>query len=997
MGYPQGSGSGGTPLGYTAVGTGNKVALFIETGDPTVSSVLITGGAVTTPVYKGRLATAGHDLEVWECDITTGGQFTPQVTTSAGSGWWAYAVETSGATAFTFASASGTSAAPSLGQNALSGSLVIAAVHAAVAVTGAPATWTDLNGAGPAVWSWATGSDGAYKTSGGGTVTETWALGSSAAWEVVSIVASAAPPGTVTPIPATGVGTASNVRGPSTFNFKFGLNGTNEIQWDAPASYPSTIAALTAIGATISRQVLWGNNLNPAVVQPYYNACKAANIQLVLTIAPLGPNASGVWNAYPEVLPSGSAFATSIASIAAACPGIWWELGNECDQGSPNNAANYMPLYNRVVAAIKAADPTALVGPCPVANINIGGSGINWLQTLVTNGLATATMDFLPIHDYPIPNNIEGNVPWAGGLSAETMIPVALAQFTTWGLNPPKGVWLTEWGWQWQDSSTPPSVMTLALQATYCVQFMQYLNGAGLPVVIAYSMADEGQYYGWMNVTNQGAAGQTYTPRPVYTAVQNLIGALAQTVTPVPASAAASAATPTVLTGTLNSVTAYPVAAHATGTAVQPTRAGPGITVHPVSASATARAANPAAPSLKPKPPIPPPWWGPPVSPRWGAAIVAPVLQIVSIGQVYSGINGSLLATLTNITNGSVKVDQTNAVRRSCSEVVVTIDPRVDSGLVPASNFGVLFPSGAELVLQKGIVYSDGSREFSQQGVFLIETPNVSRGVGGSGTVQIDIAGSDRSVTVSRAEFTAPYSTDGTSSADQQIRRIINMQVPALTAFNFQHSRVVPPIATYAVGDDPWAACQALAAAASMELYFDRFGFCVLQPVPDPQSAPIAASYKADLSSIITQNTRGLTNVGVPNVIIGIAQGSGVAVPLQAMWFDSDPSSRTYYGPAGPPAKPQGTYPTTTVTLTFSSITVQSDLQNAVNAAGRAQKGRFETCDTFIRDDPSRDVWDVVWLEDDTLGMAAPFVIDCLTVQLGYSAPMEIVGRRVYQ
>jgi hypothetical protein len=66
------------------------------------------------------------------------------------------------------------------------------------------------------------------------------------------------------------------------------------------------------------------------------------------------------------------------------------------------------------------------------------------------------------------------------------------------------------------------------------------------------------------------------------------------------------------------------------------------------------------------------------------------------------------------------------------------------------------------------------------------------------------------------------------------------------------------------------------------------------------------------------------------------------------------------------------------------------------NTAGAAQQGRFETCDTYIRDDPARDASDVVTINDPVLNMEANFVLDSLVVQMGYSTAMEIVGRRVY-
>ena len=393
---------------------------------------------------------------------------------------------------------------------------------------------------------------------------------------------------------------------------------------------------------------------------------------------------------------------------------------------------------------------------------------------------------------------------------------------------------------------------------------------------------------------------------------------------------------------------------------------------------------------------IPPPDYHPPPN-VWAEAIFADELQIITVGEVYAGINGQLLATINNITGGTVKIDQTNANRRTCSDILMAIDAST-TYLVPGVNSGDLFPDGGELFLQKGIVYPDGTTQLQPLGRFLIETPKVTRAVNGAGSLVIDLSGTDRSGTVARSLFTQPYATDGESTVDVAIMAILNMQVPQLTEFAFAASSLVPPVATYAVGDDPWTACQALAALDSKELFFDQSvnAVCILRDLPDATVAPIAATYNADLSSIITQNTRGLTNVGVPNVIVAQSQGSGVSSPLQAMWFDNNPLSPTYYGVAGPPVPPIGTYPTTVAVITVSGITSLPALQTMANTAGAAQQGRFETCDTYIRDDSARDASDVVTINDPVLNMEANFVLDSLVVQMGYSTAMEIVGRRVY-
>jgi len=319
---------------------------------------------------------------------------------------------------------------------------------------------------------------------------------------------------------------------PSSLGYTFGLNGTNEIQWAPTSSYPSTIAALTALGAKVSRQQLWYNNLTVAAVQPYYLACQAAGIQLLIVVAPIGPGPGGVAGANPQTLSAQPAFANALAAIATACPGIWWEIGNELDYNSPGLASTYVPFFSACVTALHAADSTCKVGPSPIANINGGGSGMTWQQTLVTNGLAAVPYDFTPIHWYQGPGNLPPRAPWyagpppgIGGTTPwESYVTTCKAQFVTWGITQP--VWLTETGWQPTSGDTGDGYpdTTQALIATYMVEWLTDLNSLGIPVVIPYALYDSGgEQFGWMNVTNYETSSQAYTARPVYTAVQALL------------------------------------------------------------------------------------------------------------------------------------------------------------------------------------------------------------------------------------------------------------------------------------------------------------------------------------------------------------------------------------------------------------------------------------------------------------------------------------------
>jgi hypothetical protein len=284
----------------------------------------------------------------------------------------------------------------------------------------------------------------------------------------------------------------------------FGIN-EHFLMWTDAADYP--IAAMKTLGVKVCRCDLYGDGTTSdytgtlasaetiATVQGYAADLRAAGIQpmIVVTFKSQPPTAM---------------FASEMATLVAACPGIWWEIGNELD-GAGLNAAAYVPFFAAAVTAMHAADPTCKVAPAPVSNINVEGSGWNWDYTAFAAGLGAVDYDFFFFHNYPWTPNISPTTPWAGGKDAEQLIPQFTAQATAWGNKAPCG--LSEWGWESPGEKYP---LTAALQSSYCVAFWQSAEVQALAVAIAYELGDGGgQTYGWMTA-------DWVTPKLVYTAFE---------------------------------------------------------------------------------------------------------------------------------------------------------------------------------------------------------------------------------------------------------------------------------------------------------------------------------------------------------------------------------------------------------------------------------------------------------------------------------------------
>ena len=363
------------------------------------------------------------------------------------------------------------------------------------------------------------------------------------------------------------------------------------------------------------------------------------------------------------------------------------------------------------------------------------------------------------------------------------------------------------------------------------------------------------------------------------------------------------------------------------------------------------------------------------------------------------------------VVNGSVTIDGTNAIRRSCSAVTLIPYPD-DTGqdniiTVPSFDSGALFPAGNEVKLFKGIRYADGTTEEVPLGRFLIEDLEVYREDTPGTYVQIN--GRDRGGTISRAKFTAPFSTAlftiSGLTLDKQLQALINFQVPNLT-YNITPTTHVPAAMAFAIGDDPWASALALAAAGGYELFPDATGVIVARPTVNPINTSPSATYASGPDGIVTKIQRSLINTTVPNVIVVESQGSGVTTPLVSYWWDSAVGSTTYYNATVPtpgsnmhslPTRdPAATYPVTVATISTQAARTQTQCDDIALSAGYATIGTIDTFDVKIRDNPAHDVDDVLVLQDpEVWPNPTLYVVDKVIVQIDIAQELEIQGRLV--
>ncbi|MFG2748003.1 DUF5047 domain-containing protein [Streptomyces xanthophaeus] len=247
-----------------------------------------------------------------------------------------------------------------------------------------------------------------------------------------------------------------------------------------------------------------------------------------------------------------------------------------------------------------------------------------------------------------------------------------------------------------------------------------------------------------------------------------------------------------------------------------------------------------------------------------------------------------------DITGGSVAVDRSSSVRRTCT--VTLADPT----LIPRTAADKISIYGARLRISRGVQYADGSQELVPLGVFRIDSV--------SGDVDegpVTIAGKGLEAVIADDRFTTPYRASGT--AVSAVTSLIQRSIPAASVVIGSLVDVPIGARTWDVGADPWAAVGELASVVGAEVHADGSGAFVMAELPDILTTSPVWTVSAGEGGTYVQASRGMSSDGVFNGVLGKVESteSGGA-PAQVLVVDSDPGSPTYWdGPYGHRLDPQ--------------------------------------------------------------------------------------------
>jgi hypothetical protein len=352
------------------------------------------------------------------------------------------------------------------------------------------------------------------------------------------------------------------------------------------------------------------------------------------------------------------------------------------------------------------------------------------------------------------------------------------------------------------------------------------------------------------------------------------------------------------------------------------------------------------------------------VSDRFGLAVTQShrIATRVDVWQ-----NGELAYEDVRVAGGSVSVDGSSQIRRTC-EMELSLPQLPTSLLAPG------MPNGSEVAVYRGIHFTDEEVEWVPLGVFRVDTVRLSRP-----GQKFQLRGSDRGIMLQDDRFLSPTNSRG-ETVKGELAFIVNDSVDGLEVVD----NTTKDLAMWPVTWDRerWEAIDKLTDSIGAVAYFDPSGRFTISPLPTIDTDPV---FKISTGVNMVTSSVEITRLDTYNaVVVSGEQIDAESAVVHVVVKDDDPTSPTFWdGPFGHRPK-------------FYSSQFIKDEANAIEV-GQGMLGKYaglpRTLDLSAVPHPGLDAGDVIEVEFP--GSRERHVIDSLTIGLGADAPMTARTRTV--
>jgi hypothetical protein len=274
-------------------------------------------------------------------------------------------------------------------------------------------------------------------------------------------------------------------------------------------------------------------------------------------------------------------------------------------------------------------------------------------------------------------------------------------------------------------------------------------------------------------------------------------------------------------------------------------------------------------------------------------------------------------------TGGSVTVDRSQAIRRTCSVTVA------DPSLIPRTAADKLATYGARLRISRGLTYgSADDTELVPLGLFRLDSVDGDLSDG-----PVTLQGKAIEAFIADDRFFEPYTASGTVVG--AITAIIQRTLPTADVIS---TVTDAPIGSRAfdVDADPWAGAQEIAATVGAEVYTNADGVFTISTLPDLLATAPVWAVEAVEGGVYVSGSRAMTSDGVFNGVLARGENtSDNSPPVSALVVDSDPGSPTFWGgPFGRRMKSISSSTLTTTAACGQAAALELAKAKAPNASG---------------------------------------------------------------
>lgn len=269
------------------------------------------------------------------------------------------------------------------------------------------------------------------------------------------------------------------------------------------------------------------------------------------------------------------------------------------------------------------------------------------------------------------------------------------------------------------------------------------------------------------------------------------------------------------------------------------------------------------------------------------------------------------------IIDGDVRADASADVRTSLQLRTGGL------GVWPQFPDDLLAPYGNEVWCARGLDYGNGTTEIVGLGYFRIDT--TSQQVGPDG--EISVTASDRMAGIIDARLLTPVQfTPGQSLAEAFEALVLDVYPQAEIVYDFDADASVFTT-SHIAEQDRYGFLNDLARSRGKIMYWDYLGRLRVESPPDPD-VPVY-NIASGRGGVLVELSRNLTRQGVYNAVVVNGETPGDTPPVQAIVYDNNPQSPTYWN--GPFGHVPRFYQSSFITTEFSAEAAgQSILQQAI-------------------------------------------------------------------